>query len=151
MLGLCYYAQALSSCGKWAYSLVAVASHFSGFSCCSSRALDCWLRSCRAWVQLPCSMWDPPGPGIKPMSPALAGGSPTTGPPGKSLRFSLKALSYLCHIGPSSQACEVRREQDVFLTRRYSGNVWLPRGSCIAPCRLLAGQFLHHPGTWPDH
>ena len=27
-------------------------------------------------------MWDPPRPGIKPMSPALAGGFLTTGPPG---------------------------------------------------------------------
>ena len=28
-------------------------------------------------------MWDLPGPGIKPMSPALAGGYLTTEPPGK--------------------------------------------------------------------
>ena len=32
-------------------------------------------------------MWDLPGPGIKPMSPALVGGSLTTGPPGKSLSY----------------------------------------------------------------
>ena len=30
-------------------------------------------------------MWSLPGPGIEPMSPALAGGFLTTGPPGKSL------------------------------------------------------------------
>ena len=30
-------------------------------------------------------MWDPPRPGIEPMSFALAGGFLTTGPPGKSL------------------------------------------------------------------
>ena len=29
-------------------------------------------------------MWNHPGPGTEPTSPALAGGSPTTGPPGKS-------------------------------------------------------------------
>ena len=29
-------------------------------------------------------MWDLPGPGLKPMSPALAGGFLTTVPPGKS-------------------------------------------------------------------
>ena len=29
-------------------------------------------------------MWDLPRPGIEPMSPALAGGFLTTGPPGKS-------------------------------------------------------------------
>ena len=32
-------------------------------------------------------MWDLPGPGIKPTSPALVGGSLTTGPPGKSLSY----------------------------------------------------------------
>ena len=30
-------------------------------------------------------MWDLPGPGIESVSPALAGGFLTTGPPGKSL------------------------------------------------------------------
>ena len=29
-------------------------------------------------------MWDLPGPGIEPVYPALAGGFPTTAPPGKS-------------------------------------------------------------------
>ena len=37
------------------------------------------------WAQLPCGMWDLPGPGIKPMSAALAGRFPTSGPPGKPL------------------------------------------------------------------
>ncbi|KAJ8797001.1 hypothetical protein J1605_001811 [Eschrichtius robustus] len=32
-------------------------------------------------------MWDLPGPGVEPVSPALAGGPPTTAPPGKSLYF----------------------------------------------------------------
>ena len=30
-------------------------------------------------------MWDLPGPGLKPVSPALAGGFSTTAPPGKSV------------------------------------------------------------------
>ena len=29
-------------------------------------------------------MWDLPGPGLKPVSPALAGGFLTTAPPGRS-------------------------------------------------------------------
>ena len=37
-----------------------------------------------AWVLSPRSMWNLPGPGIKPVSPALACGSLTIGPPGKS-------------------------------------------------------------------
>ena len=33
-------------------------------------------------------MWDLPGPGIEPMSPALAGGFSATAPPGKSPEMS---------------------------------------------------------------
>ena len=43
----------------------------------------CGLRSCSAWAYLPRSLWDLPGPGIKPTSPALAAGL-FTRPPGKS-------------------------------------------------------------------
>ena len=79
------------------------ASHYSGFSCCGARALGTQasvvvvrrLSSCGSWVlerrlsscgtqaQLLRGMWDLPGPGLKPGSPALAGGFLTTVPPGK--------------------------------------------------------------------
>ena len=32
-------------------------------------------------------MWDLPGPGLEPVSPALAGGFSTTAPPGKPPKF----------------------------------------------------------------
>ena len=35
-------------------------------------------------------MWDLPGPGLEPVSPALAGGFLTTAPPGKSQQPYLK-------------------------------------------------------------
>ena len=35
-------------------------------------------------------MWDLPGPGLEPMSPASAGGFLTTAPPGKSAKAVLK-------------------------------------------------------------
>ena len=35
-------------------------------------------------------MWDPPGPGLEPVSPVLAGGFLTTAPPGKPRFFILK-------------------------------------------------------------
>ena len=35
-------------------------------------------------------MWDLPGPGIEPVSPALAGGFSTTAPPGKPLEYFFK-------------------------------------------------------------
>ncbi|KAJ8788368.1 hypothetical protein J1605_000424 [Eschrichtius robustus] len=42
------------------------------------------LSSCGTQTYLLRSMWDLPGPGIEPVSPALAGGFLTTVPPGKS-------------------------------------------------------------------
>ena len=80
------------------------ASHCSGFSCrgaqvlgartsvvvarglssCGSWALERRLSSCGAQAELLRGMWDLPGLGIEPMSPALAGGFLTTAPPGKS-------------------------------------------------------------------
>ena len=58
----------LSSRGTWALERV-------GFSSCGARA---WLLR---------RMWDLPGAGLKPVSPALAGGFLTTVPPGKPLRL----------------------------------------------------------------
>ena len=46
-----------------------------------SRAPEHSRCSARNW--LPCSMWDLPGSGIEPVSPALAGGFFTTESPGK--------------------------------------------------------------------
>ena len=34
-------------------------------------------------------MWDPPRPGLEPVSPALAGRLSTTAPPGKPRKYSL--------------------------------------------------------------
>ena len=41
-------------------------------------------------------MWDLPGPGLEPMSPALAGGFSTIAPPGKPLPLILKNTFLLC-------------------------------------------------------
>ena len=60
-----------SSCGAWISVVVALAPEHR----CSS---------CGARVQLLCAMWDPPQPGIEPMSSPLADGFFTTEPPGKS-------------------------------------------------------------------
>ena len=96
VLGLCCCAWAFSSYGERGLLFVAVcellitvASH------CGARALGarasvvaaCGLSSCGSRAYLLCGMWDLPGPGIKPVSPALAGGLSTTAPPGKPLFF----------------------------------------------------------------
>ena len=48
---------------------------------------------CGTWTQLPCDMWDLPGPGIEPMSCALQGVLLTTEPPRTSSRIFKKWLS----------------------------------------------------------
>ena len=55
----------------WLLLLWSTGSERVGFNGCGARAL------------LLCGMWDLPGPGLEPVSPALAGGFLTTVPPGK--------------------------------------------------------------------
>ena len=102
------------------------ASHCGGFSCCGARALGTWasvvaarelsscgsqalerrLSSCGAWAQLLHGMWDLPGLGLKPVSPALAGGFLTTAPPGKPylVNFLNQNPKYSLSDGPESPA-----------------------------------------------
>ena len=49
-------------------------------------------------------MWDLPGPGVEPVSPALAGGLPTTAPPGKSLMFSILNMRAYTHTHTHTHA-----------------------------------------------
>ena len=68
--------QAFSSCSKGT-------SHCTGFSCCRTQALE-YMGSVVVAHGLSCSgMWDLPRPRIESMTPELAGGVLTTGPPGK--------------------------------------------------------------------
>ena len=85
---LCCSAQAFhcggfSCCGTWALGARASVVVACGLSSCGSRALEHRLSSCGAWASLLCGMWDLPGPGLEPVSPALAGGFLTTAPTGK--------------------------------------------------------------------
>ena len=70
-------------------SLVAVGGVYSllamlGLHCCRAWGLGCaGFSSCSTRAYLPHSMWDLLGPGIEPVSSALAGGFLTTGLPGK--------------------------------------------------------------------
>ena len=63
-----------------------------GLSSCISQTLGHRLRSCGARAQLPRGMRDLPGPGVEPVSPALAGGFFTTELPGK-LMWALNTKS----------------------------------------------------------
>ena len=80
------FVRAFSSCGEPGPALrcSAQASHCGGFSCCRPWALARGLSSCGTQALLLCGMWNVPGPGIEPMSPALAEGFLSSVPPGKS-------------------------------------------------------------------
>ena len=102
LLALC--SLSLAAAGGATLGCSAQASHCGGFSCCGAqllgprasgvaehglsscglRALGLGLSSCGARAYLLHGMWNPPGPGIEPMLPALAGRFLSTVPPGKS-------------------------------------------------------------------
>ena len=66
-----------------------------GLSSCGLRALERRLSSCGARAYLLCGMWDLPGPGLEPVSPALTGGFLTTVPPGKTLLYIIYLLVFV--------------------------------------------------------
>ena len=87
MLGLHCCTRAFSSYSKWRLlsSCSAQVSHCGGFSCCRARALGhAGFSGCDTWAQFLRGMWNHPGPAVETISPAVAGGFLTTGPPGKS-------------------------------------------------------------------
>ena len=92
VLGLRFYARAFSSCGKRGPLFIAVRRPLTiAASLVAEHRLQTRrLSSCGSQAWLLRGMWDPPRPGLKPVSPALAGRFSTTAPPGKPCR----AVSY---------------------------------------------------------
>ena len=85
VLGLCFCARAFSSCGKRGPLPIAVRGPLTiAASLVAEHRLHTRrLSNCGSRAQPLRGMWDPPRPGLEPVSPALAGGFPTTAPPGK--------------------------------------------------------------------
>ena len=85
VLGLSFCARAFSSCGKRGPLFIAVRGPLTvAVSPVAEHRLQTRrLSSCGTRAQPLRGMWDLPGPGHEPVSPALAGGFPTTAPPGK--------------------------------------------------------------------
>ena len=90
VLGLSSCARAFSSCGKWGTLFIAVRGPLIIVASlvAEHRLQMRRLSNCGSRAQLLHGMWDLPGPGLKPVSPAPAGGLPTTAPPGKPLAES---------------------------------------------------------------
>ena len=85
VLGPRFCARAFSSCGKRRPLFIAVCGPLSiAASLVAEHRLQTRrLSSCGSRAYLLCGMWDPPRPGLEPVSPALAGRLSTTAPPGK--------------------------------------------------------------------
>ena len=91
VLGLHFCARALSSCGKRGSLFIAVRGPLTiaASPVAEHRLQTRRLSSCGSRAQLLPGMWDPPRPGLEPVSPALAGRFSTTVPPGKPSFCSL--------------------------------------------------------------
>ena len=89
VLGLRFCVRAFSSCGKWGPLLVTVREPLTitASPVAEHRLQTRRLSNRGSRAQSLHGMWDLPRPGLKPVSPALAGRLPTTAPPGKPLAF----------------------------------------------------------------
>ena len=91
-MGLRFCVRAFSSCGKWGPLFIAVRGPLTiTASLVAEHRLQMHrLSNCDSRAQLLRGMWDIPGPGLEPVSPALAGGFLTTAPPGKPAKTILR-------------------------------------------------------------
>ena len=96
VLGLRFCARAFSSCGKRGSLFIAVRGPLTiAASLVAEHRLQTRrLSNCGSRAQPLRGMWDPPRPGLEPVSPAPAGRLSTTAPPGKPrpARFKCDAL-----------------------------------------------------------
>ena len=85
VLGLRFCARAFSGCGKRGPLFIVVRGPLTiAASLVAEHRLQTRrLSSCGSQAQLLRGMWDPPRPGLEPVSPALAGRFSTTAPRGK--------------------------------------------------------------------
>ena len=98
--GLRFCARALSSCGKRGPLLIAVRGPLTiAASLAAEHKLQMRrLSSCGSRAQLLRGMWDPPRPGLEPVSPAPAGRLSTTAPPGKPPYVVLTFKKYMLYL-----------------------------------------------------
>ena len=85
VLGLRFCARAFFSCGKRGPLFIPVRGPLTiaASLVVEHRLQTRRLSSCGPRAQLLRGMWDPPRPGLEPVSPALAGKLSTAAPPGK--------------------------------------------------------------------
>ena len=114
LLDLRFCVRAFSSCGKWGPPFIAVHGPLTITAppVAEHRLQTCRLSNCGSQAQLLHGMWDPPRPGLKPMSPAPAGRFSTTEPPGKppSVLLTSICMEYLFPSPHFQSVCVPRSE-----------------------------------------
>ena len=99
MLGLRFCARASCSCGKRGplFTVVRGPLTIAASLAAEHRLQTRRLSNCGSRAHPLRSMWDPPRPGLEPVSPALAGRFSTTAPPGKPhVSLFYKILTLAC-------------------------------------------------------
>ena len=150
MLGLRFCARAFSSCGKRGPLLITVRGPLTITAPpVAEQGLQTRrLSSCGPLAQSLRGMWDPPRPGLEPVSPALAGRLPTTAPPGKPpfcifTRHCVR-ISPVCVFSPLLMPAAHHLAVYRLRSRSSSG---LPAAHCCpAPC---CGGLPLLPSDWP--
>ena len=109
VLGLRFCARAFSSCGKRGPLFIAVCGPLTvAASLVAEHRLQTRrLSSCGSRAQLLRGMWDLSGPGLEPVSPALAGRLSTTVPPGKPYIWLLNThiSQFICLLVSGHLGC----------------------------------------------
>ena len=136
MLGLRFCARAFSSCGKRGPLLIAVRGPLTiaASPVAEHRLQTRRLSNCGSRAQSLRGTWDPPRPGLEPMSPALAGRLSTTAPPGKPWFFFFDGSRRVRKITASHGACVGRSSVNmgVICMQWFTGFGWasLPNTIC---------------------
>ena len=107
MLGLRFCARAFSSCGKWGPLFITVRGPLiiAASPVAERRLQTRRLSNCGSQAQLLHGMWDPPRPGLKPVSPALAGRFSTTAPTEKPHPGLLRSINQKLKTDITSSIC----------------------------------------------
>ena len=148
MLGLHFCARAFSSCGERGPLFIAVRGPLSVAACLvvEHRPQTRRLSSCGSRAQLPRGMWDLPRPGLKPVSPALAGRLSTTAPPGKPYHSLLDHATHGTDLMIQGRA--LRQCVDVYsnpFLLRALGTWWVPAKFCITMLELHSATAKRMP------
>ena len=127
MLGLRFCARAFSSCGKRGTLFIVVHGPLTiAASLVAEHRLQTRrLSNCGSRAQLLRGMWDPPRPGLEPVSPALAGRLSTTAPPGKP-----SGTFYIWKI----KCSRVKTEASLWILRFFSNWSIVDLQCCVNFC-----------------